>query len=77
MARTNHVLPITMIAMSPTKVAAATALDYRGVVLPAIFVGELGPVYRIGHRRRLLIADVEKWLRRFPHHAATTTKKVS
>jgi hypothetical protein len=68
MARTNHVHAITVIAMSPTKVAIATDLDYRRVILPAILSGELGPVIRIGHRRRLLISDVEAWLRKFPHN---------
>ena len=67
MART-HVGPVVKIALSPTKVATATDLDYRRVILPAILAGDLGPIYRINNKRRLLISDVEAWLRKFPHH---------
>jgi hypothetical protein len=66
MARSNHSGPVVRLAFSPTKIATALSVDYRRTVLPAITAGELGPVYtnpRGKTQRRILVADIERWVR--------------
>jgi hypothetical protein len=65
MSTRRHVGPVTKIAMSPTKISTATGLRLDRVISPAIKSGEL-PCYVIGNHRRVLISDVEAWLRTYP-----------
>jgi hypothetical protein len=69
----KHVGDVIRVCLSPTKVATATGLHFDRVISPAIAAGEL-PVYLVaGNHRRILISDLEKWLRSFP--IATTRKR--
>lgn len=58
-----HKLPTPIIALSPARCAAAIGVNYESVILPAIMCGELGPVYQRGAKRRILIRDLEEWIR--------------
>jgi hypothetical protein len=69
----THKLPTPIIALSPARCAAAIGADYGDVILPAILCGELGPVYRQGVHRRILIRDLEDWIRNY--WPATPTQK--
>jgi hypothetical protein len=69
----KHVLPTPIIALSPARCAAAIGADYDDVILPAILRGELGPVYRHGVKRRILVRDLEQYIR--DYWPATPTQK--
>jgi hypothetical protein len=69
MAHKNHKLLPIKIALSPTQSATATGLNYHRDIAPAVESGAL-PVYLIGSgarpKRRVLVADLEQWLRNNP-----------
>jgi len=57
--------PEMFLALSPA--ATATALSIRpDEVADAIKSGALGPVFMMGIKRRILVADVERWVRSWP-----------
>jgi hypothetical protein len=58
-----HKLPTPIIALSPARCAAAIGANYERCILPAILAGELGPVYTLGLKRRILVRDLEAWMR--------------
>jgi predicted regulator of Ras-like GTPase activity (Roadblock/LC7/MglB family) len=53
---------VVILAMSPTACAQALGLS-ETVVQAAIANGDLGPVYIKGAKHRLLVSDIEKWVR--------------
>jgi hypothetical protein len=55
--------PHVFLALSPSACADAIGVSYDHVILPAISSGELGPVYVRGAKRRILVSDLEAWLR--------------
>lgn len=63
MPRARRVKPVTMLAANPSTAAAACGLSYDRDIAPAIRRGEI-PCYSVGVRRRVIICDVLRWLRR-------------
>jgi hypothetical protein len=50
-------------------------VSYQHVILPAVLAGEL-PIYTRGSMRRILIADLEKWIRSTWASQSTSKRKV-
>ena len=53
---------LVILAMSPTHAAQALGLS-EDTIRAAIASGELGPLYQKGSKNRLLVADIERWVR--------------
>ena len=66
---------IVFLALSPTACATALGLNYDRVISPAIASGALGPVYAIGAKRRLLVIDIERFVRSFPQQSKPKRRK--
>jgi hypothetical protein len=60
LARKN---PTIRIGVSPHEAADMLRVDYGRVILPAIRSGDLGPVYSHGNARRVLVSDLERYVR--------------
>jgi hypothetical protein len=54
--------PIVLLALSPAATAVALGLREQ-TIYDAIEAGELGPVYINGVKRRLLVSDIEAYVR--------------
>ncbi len=71
MAHRHHKFLPVRVALSPTQCATACGLHYDRDIKPAVESGTL-PVYLIGEpgalrpRRRVIVADLEQWLRNNP-----------
>ena len=66
--------PILFLAISPGMVATCCDVSER-TVYAAIEKGQLGPVYQIGLKRRILVSDCENWIR--THWKKATPRKRS
>ncbi|WP_298107430.1 hypothetical protein [Bradyrhizobium sp.] len=77
MSRQHKLLPIR-IALSPTQCASATGLHFENVIKPAVESGALR-VHLIGDgvrpKRRVIVADLEQWLRDHPQLIKHVTKR--
>jgi len=61
--------PMIMLALSPSATARALGVNYERAILPAIASGALGPVYSLGAKHRLLVSDIERWVRSWPQQS--------
>jgi hypothetical protein len=57
----KHVRPVSPVALSPSRAAAATGLNYERVILPALRDGSLR-ASRIGTKTRILVRDLEAFI---------------
>jgi len=78
MAHRHHKFLPVRVALSPTQCAEACGLNYDRVIAPAIESGAL-PVHLIGEgvkpRRRVMVSDLEKFLRNHPTLIKQVTKR--
>jgi hypothetical protein len=54
--------PICYLALSPQQTAVALGVKNERIY-DAILSGKLGPVFQLGCARRILVTDIERWVR--------------